>query len=220
MLWGEENPKLANIAMQQAKVALLRDNPQDGIAFASEAQNIFSIAKQVAPYIDATCLLAQAQAAQDLKNPIAEKTAEECVLMSNKQISPASQNHLVAMANLAMDRNDIEQADHRLKMASTSSKTTSAALVLAWLRLQEVQKSFALDDAVFDKVQNTLMQQIPLQRDLIRAVKALHANFFCRRAELSKGQDLRLQVVSELNLKSPERRFEIRQLQDLSKACN
>lgn len=219
-LWGEENPKLANIAMQQAKVALLRDNPQDGIAFASEAQNIFSIAKQVAPYIDATCLLAQAQSAQDLKNPIAKKTAEECVLMSTKQISPASQNHLVAMANLAMDRNDSEQADHRLKMASTSSKTTSAALLLAWLRLQEVQKSFALDDTVFDKVQTTLQQQIPMQEDLLRSLKAMRANFQCRNANLAKGQELLFQALSELNLKSPERRFEIRQLQNLSKACH
>ena len=105
-------------------------------------------------------------------------------------------------------------------MASTVNKTTSAAFVLAWLRLQEVQKSFALDDAVFDKVQNTLKQQVPVQQDLIRAVKAMHANFICRRAELAKGQQMRFQVLSELNQQSPERRFEIRQLQDLSKACN
>ncbi|MEO6172133.1 MAG: hypothetical protein ABIP02_03365, partial [Arenimonas sp.] len=124
------------------------------------------------------------------------------------------------MANLAMDRNDIEQAVHRLKLASTASNTTSAALVLAWLRLQEVQKSFALDDAVFDKVQNTLKQQIPVQSNLIRAVKALHANFTCRHDNLTKGQELQARILTDLRQQSPERRFEIRQLRDLSKACN
>ncbi len=218
--WGEENPKLADIAMQQAKVALQRDNPQDGIAFASEAQNIFSISKQIPRYIEATCLLAQAQTAQDLNNPLAAKTAEECVQLATKQNAPASQAHFVAMANLAMDRNDTVYADRLLKMAGNVSKTSSAGLVLAWLRLQEAQKSFALDDTVFDKVQNTLKQQIPVQQDLLRAVKALRANYYCRNADMSQGQQLRLQALSELNQTSPERRFEIRRLQFLSNACS
>ncbi|MGH8110064.1 MAG: tetratricopeptide repeat protein, partial [Arenimonas sp.] len=218
--WGKDNPLLAVITMQQAKVALQRDNPQDGIAFASEAQNVFSRSKQVVPYTEATCLLAEAQAAQDLENPIAAKTSEECISLASKQNSPATQNQLAAMANLAMDRNDIGQADHLLKLASEGRKTSSAALVLAWLRLQEAQKSFALDDAVFDKVQNTLIQQVPARLDLQRAVSALRASYYCRNQRSFDGEQLRTKILAEANQHSPERRFEIRQLQKLSKSCH
>lgn len=218
--WGEEDPKLAGIAMQQAWVALQRDNAQDSVAFAGEAQNIYSIGKRAGPYIEATCLLAQALTVQDLNNPIAAKTAGECIALTTKHNTPASQNQLVAMANLSMDRKDLIEADRRLKLATASSKTTSAALLLAWLRLQEMQKSFALDDGVFDKVQANLIKQAPAQTELLRAVKALRASYYCRNQRSFDGEQLRIEILAEANQQSPERRLEPRQLQMLSEACN
>jgi len=218
--WGEDNPRLAEITMQQAQVALQRDNPQDGVAFANEAQRLFSKSQQAALYVDATCLLAQAQTAQDLKNPLAAQTAEQCLSLAIKQHLPLTQHYAVDMANLAMDNGDAAQAEQRLKTAASASKTTSAGLVLAWLRLQELQKSFALDDAVFERVQNTLKQQTPPQPDLLRASIALHANYYCRNQKQPQGQAMKVGVLRELARQYPERKFEIRQLQELSKACN
>lgn len=218
--WGEQSPKLAEISLQQAYVALQRDNPQDGIAFATEAQLIFGKSQQAARYVAATCLLAQAQTAQELKSPLAKQTAEQCVSMAFKQKLPQLQHHAVAMANLAMDRDDKELADQQLKIATSSAKTSSAALVLAWLRLQEAQKSFALDDAIFDRVQATLKQQTPVQLDLLRASNALRANYYCRHQRALDGETLRVKVLAEATQQNPERRLEIRQLQNLSKACN
>jgi len=218
--WGEESPKLAEISIQQAYVALLRDNPQDGIAFANEAQRLFGKSQQAAQYVGATCLLAQAQAAQDLTSPLAAQTAEQCLSLAVKQKLPQLQNYAVAMANLAMDRDNIELADQRLKIATASAKTSSAGLVLAWLRLQELQKSFALDDSIFDRVHATLKQQTPTQLDLLRASNALRANYYCRNQRSFDGETLRVKVLAEAVKESPERRLEIRQLQYLSKSCN
>ncbi len=218
--WGEESPQLAEISMLQAYVALQRDNPQDGIAFASEAQRLFGKSQQTAQYVAATCLLAQAQTAQELSSPLATQTAERCMSLAIKQKSAQLQNYSVAMANLAMDKSDIALADQRLKIATSSAKTSSAGLVLAWLRLQELQKSFALDDSVFDRVQATLKQQTPVQQDLLRASTALRANYYCRNQRSFDGETLRVKVLAEATKENPERRLEIRQLQNLSKACN
>jgi eukaryotic-like serine/threonine-protein kinase len=218
--WGEENPKLADIAMLQAQLALQRDNAQDGVAFASEAQRLFGKSQQTLRYIDATCLLAQAQTAQELKNPAALQTAEQCMSLAIRQKAPQLQSLAVAMANLAMDHNDVVLADQRLKTATAATKTSSAALVLAWLRLQESQKSFALDDTIFDRVQKTLKAQTPPQMDLVRASNALRANYYCRNQRSFDGEALKLKLLSELAEKNPERRFEIRQLRNLSKDCN
>ena len=218
--WGEENPKLAEISILQAYVALQRDNAQDSIAFASEAQRLFSKSQQTDQYVGATCLLAQAQAAQELTNPQALLNAEQCVSLAVKQKSPQLQNYAVAMANLAMDRDDIELADQRLKIATASIKTTSAGLVLGWLRLQELQNSFVLDDSVFDRVQTTLKQQTPVQLDLIRASSALRANYYCRNQRSLDGETLKMKILTEATQKNPERRLEIRQIENLSKACN
>ncbi len=218
--WGSDDPKIAAIAMQQSAVALQRDNAQDGVAFASEAQNIFSISKQISSYIDATCLLAQAQTAQERDNPIALKSIEECVSLATKYPSPNTQKHLIDMANIAMDGNDLARADRWLKMAGSASKTSSAGLVLGWLRMQELQKSFALDDGVFDKVRLTLRQQIPVQEALLRSVEALRASFYCRTQRSFDGEQLRTKILAEASQKNPERRYEIRQLQLLSQACS
>ncbi|MEO8001607.1 MAG: serine/threonine-protein kinase [Arenimonas sp.] len=218
--WGDESPKFADIAMQQAYVALQRDNAQDGIAFASEAQNLFAKSRQPDQYVAATCLLAQAQSAQELNSPQSVQTAEQCLSLAIKQKLPQLQSHAVAMANLAMDRDNIELAHERLNIAAAASKTSSAGLVLAWLRLQELQKSFALDDAVFDRVQQTLKQQVPPQLDLLRASTALRANYYCRNQRSFDGEQLRTRILAEAAQQNPERRFEIRQLQSLSKACH
>ena len=218
--WGEENPKLAEISILQAYVALQRDNAQDGIAFASEAQRLLGKSQQTDQSVGATCLLAQAQTAQELTNPQAMLNAEQCVSLAVKQKSPQLQNYAVAMANLAMDRDDIELADQRLKIATASTKTTSAGLVLGWLRLQELQNSFVLDDSVFDRVQITLKQQTPVQLDLIRASSALRANYYCRNQRSFDGETLKMKMLTEATQKNPERRLEIRQLKNLSKACN
>ncbi len=218
--WGEENPKLAEISILQAYVALQRDNAQDGIAFASEAQRLFGKSKQTDQYVAATCLLAQAQTVQELTNPQALLNAEQCVSLAVKQKLPQLQNYAVAMANLAMDRDDIELADQRLKIATASTKTSSAGLILGWLRLQELQSSFALDDSVYDRVQTTLKQQTPVQLDLLRASSALRANYYCRNQRSFDGETLRMKVLTEATQKNPERRLEIRHLQNLSKACN
>jgi len=93
-------------------------------------------------------------------------------------------------------------------------------LLLAWLRLQDLQKSFALDDSVFDRVQATLKQQVAMHADLLRASTALRANFYCRNQRSFDGEQLRTKILKEANLQIPERRFEIRQLQSLSKACH
>jgi serine/threonine protein kinase len=217
---GEENPKLAEISVQQAYVALHRDNPQDGIAFANEAQRLFGKSQQMADYVAATCLLAQAQSAQELTSLSASQTAEKCVTLAIKQKLPQLQNHAIAMANLAMDQDNIELADQRLKIATSSAKTSSAGLVLAWLRLQELQNSFALDDSIFDRVQTTLKQQTPVQLDLLRASVALRANYYCRNQRSFDGEALRVKVLAEATQQIPERRLEIRQLRNLSKACN
>ena len=218
--WGEDNPKLAEISILQAYVALQRDNAQDGIAFASEAQRLLGKSQQTDQYVGATCLLAQAQTAQELTNPQALLNAEQCVSLALKQKSPQLQNYAVAMANLAMDRNDIELVDQRLKIATASTKTTSAGLVLGWLRLQELQNSFVLDDSVFDRVQITLKQQTPVQLDLIRASSALRANYYCRNQRSFDGETLKMKMLTEATQKNPERRLEIRQIKNLSKACN
>lgn len=218
--WGDENPRLADIAMQQAEVALQRDNPQDGIAFATEAQRLFAKSQQAAQYIAATCLLARAQTAQELNSPLAAQTAEQCLSLAVKQKLPQLQSYATAMANLAMDREEITLADQRLKIATASSKTSSPELLLAWLRLQDLQKSFALDDSVFDRVQATLKQQVAMHADLLRASTALRANFYCRNQRSFDGEQLRTKILKEANLQIPERRFEIRQLQSLSKACH
>ncbi|HNV84947.1 MAG TPA: serine/threonine-protein kinase [Arenimonas sp.] len=218
--WGDENPRLADIAMQQAEVALQRDNPQDGIAFATEAQRLFAKSQQAAQYIAATCLLARAQTAQELNSPLAAQTAEQCLSLAVKQKLPQLQSYATAMANLAMDREEITLADQRLKIATASSKTSSPELLLAWLRLQDLQKSFALDDSVFDRVQATLKQQVAMHADLLRASTALRANFYCRNQRSFDGEQLRTKILKEANLQIPERRFEIRQLQNLSKACH
>ncbi|HOZ03844.1 MAG TPA: serine/threonine-protein kinase [Arenimonas sp.] len=218
--WGDENPRLADIAMQQAEVALQRDNPQDGIAFATEAQRLFAKSQQAAQYIAATCLLARAQTAQELNSPLAAQTAEQCLSLAVKQKLPQLQTYATAMANLAMDRDEITLADQRLKIATASSKTSSPELLLAWLRLQDLQKSFALDDSVFDRVQATLKQQVAMHADLLRASTALRANFYCRNQRSFDGEQLRTKILKEANLQIPERRFEIRQLQNLSKACH
>jgi len=218
--WGDENPRLADIAMQQAEVALQRDNPQDGIAFATEAQRLFAKSQQAAQYIAATCLLARAQTAQELNSPLAAQTAEQCLSLAVKQKLPQLQTYATAMANLAMDRDEITLADQRLKIATASSKTSSPELLLAWLRLQDLQKSFALDDSVFDRVQATLKQQLAMHADLLRASTALRANFYCRNQRSFDGEQLRTKILKEANLQIPERRFEIRQLQNLSKACH
>ena len=218
--WGEESPKLADIAILQAQVALQRDNAQDGVAFAGEAQRLFGKSRQTAHYVAATCLLAQAQSAQELENPVAVQNAELCMSIATRQKLPQLQTHAVAMANLSMDRNDIAQADQRLKIATAASKTSSAGLVLAWLRLQDLQKSFALDDAVFDRVQATLNEQVPPQQDLLRASNALRANYYCRSQRSFDGEALKVKLLAEAAEKSPQRRFEIRQLRNLSKDCN
>ena len=218
--WGDENPRLADIAMQQAEVALQRDNPQDGIAFATEAQRLFAKSQQAAQYIAATCLLARAQTAQELNSPLAAQTAEQCLSLAVKQKLPQLQSYATAMANLAMDREEITLADQRLKIATASSKTSSPELLLAWLRLQDLQKSFALDDSVFDRVQATLKQQVAMHPELLRASTALRANFYCRNQRSFDGEQLRTKILKEVNLQIPERRFEIRQLQNLSKACH
>jgi serine/threonine-protein kinase len=218
--WGDENPRLADIAMQQAEVALQRDNSQDGIAFATEAQRLFAKSQQAAQYIAATCLLARAQTAQELNSPLAAQTAEQCLSLAVKQKLPQLQSYATAMANLAMDREEITLADQRLKIATASSKTSSPELLLAWLRLQDLQKSFALDDSVFDRVQATLKQQVAMHADLLRASTALRANFYCRNQRSFDGEQLRTKILKEANLQIPERRFEIRQLQSLSKACH
>ena len=92
--------------------------------------------------------------------------------------------------------------------------------VLAWLRLQDLQKSFALDDAVFDRVQATLNEQVPPQQDLLRASNALRANYYCRNQRSFDGEALMVKLVAEASEKSPERKFENRQLRNLSKDCN
>ncbi|HPW33875.1 MAG TPA: serine/threonine-protein kinase [Arenimonas sp.] len=218
--WGDENPRLADIAMQQAEVALQRDNSQDGIAFATEAQRLFAKSQQAAQYIAATCLLARAQTAQELNSPLAAQTAEQCLSLAVKQKLPQLQTYATAMANLAMDREEAGLADQRLKIATASSMTSSPELLLAWLRLQDLQKSFALDDSVFDRVQATLKQQVAMHADLLRASTALRANFYCRNQRSFDGEQLRTKILKEANLQIPERRFEIRQLQSLSKACH
>ena len=218
--WGDENPRLADIAMQQAEVALQRDNPQDGIAFATEAQRLFAKSQQAAQYIAATCLLARAQTAQELNSALAAQTAEQCLSLAVKQKLPQLQTYATAMANLAMDREEAGLADQRLKIATASSMTSSPELLLAWLRLQDLQKSFALDDSVFDRVQATLKQQVAMHADLLRASTALRANFYCRNQRSFDGEQLRTKILKEANLQIPERRFEIRQLQSLSKACH
>ncbi len=218
--WGDENPRLADIAMQQAEVALQRDNSQDGIAFATEAQRLFAKSQQAAQYIAATCLLARAQTAQELNSALAAQTAEQCLSLAVKQKLPQLQSYATAMANLAMDREEITLADQRLKIATASSKTSSPELLLAWLRLQDLQKSFALDDSVFDRVQATLKQQVAMHPELLRASTALRANFYCRNQRSFDGEQLRTKILKEVNLQIPERRFEIRQLQNLSKACH
>ncbi len=218
--WGDENPRLADIAMQQAEVALQRDNPQDGIAFATEAQRLFAKSQQAAQYIAATCLLARAQTAQELNSALAAQTAEQCLSLAVKQKLPQLQTYATAMANLAMDREEAGLADQRLKIATASSMTSSPELLLAWLRLQDLQKSFALDDSVFDRVQATLKQQVAMHPELLRASTALRANFYCRNQRSFDGEQLRTKILKEVNLQIPERRFEIRQLQNLSKACH
>lgn len=218
--WGEESPKLADIAILQAQVALQRDNAQDAVAFASEAQRLFGKSRQATAYIAATCFLAQAQTAQELESPAALQNAELCMSLATRQKVAQLQAHAVAMANLSMDRNDIAQADQRLKIATAASKTSSAGLVLAWLRLQDLQKSFALDDAVFDRVQATLNEQVPPQQDLLRASNALRANYYCRNQRSFDGEALKVKLLAEAAEKNQERRFEIRQLRNLSKDCN
>ncbi|MGH8051874.1 MAG: protein kinase domain-containing protein [Arenimonas sp.] len=218
--WGEDSPKLADIAILQAQVALQRDNAQDAVAFASEAQRLFGKSQQTAAYIAATCLLAQAQTAQELQSPAALQSAELCMLLATRQKVVQLQAHAIAMANLSMDRGDIAQADQRLKIATAASKTSSAGLVLAWLRLQDLQKSFALDDAVFDRVQATLNEQVPPQLDLLRASNALRANYYCRNQRSFDGEALKVKLLAEVAEKNQERRFEIRQLRNLSKDCN
>jgi eukaryotic-like serine/threonine-protein kinase len=218
--WGEDSPKLADIAMLQARVALQRDNAQDAVAFANEARRLFSKSQQSLRQIDATCLLAQAQSAQEIKNPAALQTTEQCLSLAIRQKAPQLQSLAVAMANLAMDSNETVLADQRLKIAAAATKTSSAALVLAWLRLQESQKSFALDDAIFDRVQKTLEEQTPPQLDLVRASNALRANYYCRNQRSFDGEALKLKLLAQAAEKNPERRFEIRQLRNLSKDCN
>ncbi len=217
--WGEDSPKLAEIAMQQAFVALQRDNAQDGVAFANEAQRLFAKSRQTTQFVSATCLLAQAQTAQELKSPQAAQTAEQCLSLAINRKVPQLQNYAVAMANLAMDRDENELADKRLNIATKASRASSSGLVLAWLRLQELQKSFALDDAVFDRVETTLKQQNPQPLDLLRASAALRASYYCRNQRSFDGEQLRTKILAESKMLNPERKFEIRQLQGLSKAC-
>lgn len=218
--WGEDTAKLADIALKQAAVALQRDNAQDAVAYANEAQKIYVAKRLIAPLIEATCLLAQAQTAQEFKSPAASKSIDQCLLLSVQNKSTQLQKNITAMANLAMDRGEIDKAMVRLNAAAEANKNSSAALVLAWLRLQDLQKSFALEDTVFDKVETTLKNQKPVQQDLVRASQALRANYYCRTQQLSQGQQLKLQVLAESFEQSPERRFEIRQLQSYSQDCN
>lgn len=217
--WGDEHASVAEIAIEQAKVALERDNPQDGIAYASEAQRIFGAGQQISRYIEATCLLAQTQTAQELQSPTAQQTAALCLSLAIKQKSPQLQSYAVAMANLAIDRGDAVQANNILTIATKAAETSSSGLVLSWLRLQELQKSFALDVATFEKVQDTLKKQVPAKQELLRASLALQANYYCRHQQLIQGQQLRAQVLSEMADKNAERRFEIRQLQNFSRDC-
>jgi eukaryotic-like serine/threonine-protein kinase len=217
--WGENHPRIAEVAYLQASLALERNNFQDSIAFANEASVIWLGARKSEPYLLSICLSASAQAAQNANDPQAKKSAEQCLALAVQYRSQNLQTIATSMADIALDQADARLAETRLSVAQTAKKTSTPDMLVTWLRLQEKVNSFALNENTFQKVKQNTIEQKYASPPLNRKVDALLANHLCRSTAKPRGKLLREKLLSDLLATAPEKTYEYQHLKNMSDAC-